>query len=148
MSKHRGRILALQTLYGLSFTSVANEQQLAKLYLSSVNTSTDSEADQAEPAGFAWELTKGAWLHSREIDTLLEKYSRNRPLARVGRMEHTLLSLALYEMLYLKTEAPIIKKETTLLAKEFGLQEARSYIAGVLDAAARDLQPSSISNAD
>ena len=139
MTKHEERTVAIQALYSLSFTKVATEKELESIFRASLDACrTEDPTEEISPV-FAWELTKGTWEHTQEIDRLLEKYSRKRSLGRVGRMERVLLSMALYELVFLNIKPPIIKKESDILGQEFGLQESRAYISGILDAAAKDL---------
>lgn len=131
--KHRGRELAFQLLYGLSFSPVNDETALQQAFrLSPGNEYADSVAD-----GFAWRLAQGVWENTEELDRTIVRFCRNWHADRIGRIEMLLLRLALYEMIYERTPAKVVISESLELAKQFGVDNAGSFINGILDAAAK-----------
>lgn len=141
MAKHRERALACQALYGLSFSPAADEAGLAEVFARSIQARRDNaDGEMKQPGGFAWELTRGVWARQKELNAAIEKFSHNWSLARMGRLEQALLQLALYEMLHMGTHPKIVISECMDLAYEFGASNAKGFINGILDAAARDMK--------
>ena len=59
----------------------------------------ESEEDGL-PSGFAWDAVQGVWSRRDELDKTISRFSRNWRVDRMGRVELTLLRLAMYELLY------------------------------------------------
>ncbi|MDR0239837.1 MAG: transcription antitermination factor NusB [Deltaproteobacteria bacterium] len=135
-SRRGERALAFQFLYSLDFTPVSSEQELQKRFEQSAAT-----ADKAAvPSGFAWELALGVWQNAQGLDAVIARFARNWRLDRMGRIELTLLRLAVYELQY-RTDIPsrVTINEALELCGQFGEASARSFINGILDAAAKAL---------
>lgn len=131
--KHRERELAFQILYGLSFSPVANEAELAEAF----RRSPHNPRNGSEPEGFAWELVRGVRKREAELNAAIGRFSRNWRPDRIGRIETLILRLALYELLHTRAPAKVVISESLELANEFGVESAASFINGILDAAAR-----------
>ena len=135
-SRRSGRELAFQFLYGLDFTPVCSERELRERFEQSAST-----ADKAAALfGFAWELALGVWHNVQAVDTVIARFARNWRLDRMGRIELTLLRLAVYELRYRADIPPRVTiNEALELCGQFGEASARSFINGILDAAAKAL---------
>ena len=126
----------MQFLYGLDFAPVRSERELRERFEQSA-----AAADKtAALSGFAWELALGVWDNAQALDAVIARFARNWRLDRMGRIELTLLRLAVYELLY-RTDIPprVTINEALELCGQFGEASARSFINGILDAAAKDL---------
>jgi N utilization substance protein B len=135
-SRRSERELAFQFLYGLDFVPVASERELRKRFEQSA-----AAADKAPAlSGFAWELALGVWNNARLLDSVIARFARNWRLDRMGRIELTLLRLAVYELQY-RTDIPprVTINEALELCGQFGEASARSFINGILDAVAKAL---------
>lgn len=151
MSQHRERILAVLALYGLSYTPAQNEQELTNIFQISAllkkredkeekgKGCIEVEVEPKQPEGFAWELTRGVWQQQEELNKTIDRFSDHWSLERIGHMERILLQLALYEIIHKRTPSKIIISESMKLADEFGAGKAKSFINGILDAAAREI---------
>lgn len=163
------RALAFQVLYGLSFTPVTSLGDLRQAFSASPDNADKTagllaeqtarlEAEKAlnkdpnkvfeelvhlhtAPVGFAWELVEGVWNNTTDLDEVITKFSRNWRVDRMGRIELTILRLGIFEMLY-RTDIPpkVAINEALELAKEFGEENARSFINGILDSTAKALE--------
>ncbi len=131
--RHRERELAFQTLYGLSFSPAADSEQLALAFSRSPHNAHGGQ----EPAGLAWNLTRGVWENEKKLDESIERFSLNWRPDRIGRIELILLRLALYEMEFKDVPPRVVITEYLELADEFGASRATSFMNGILDAAAR-----------
>ncbi|MFI3200994.1 MAG: transcription antitermination factor NusB [Eubacteriales bacterium] len=69
----------------------------------------------------------------QEIDQGLEEHSKGWEISRMGKVDLTIMRLAVYEMLY-DEEIPnaVAINEAVELAKKFGKEESPSFVNGVL----------------
>jgi len=136
-SRRSERELAFQFLYGLDFAPVRSEGELRERF-----TQSAFAADKtATLSGFAWELALGVWNNVPAVDAVIARFARNWRLDRMGRIELTLLRLAVYELQY-RADIPahVTINEALELSRQFGEASARSFINGILDAAAKALE--------
>ena len=68
------------------------------------------------------------------LDTVLQKFM-DRDLSGLDPIERSVLRLAIYEMLYLKLDKPIIINESVRLTKKYGAVDGHKYVNAVLDKA-------------
>lgn len=69
----------------------------------------------------------------KEIDTLLENISTGWKLERMGKVDITILRLAVYEMKYDDTiPIGVAINEAVELAKKFGEENSKSFVNGIL----------------
>ena len=129
-TRRGARELAFQVLYGLSFTPAQTPEELRRAFVLSPHNTAMNEKDlSTEPTGFAWELVEGVWNNSEALDAAIGQFSRNWRVDRMGRIELTLLRLAVFEMLYRQDVPPKV-----------GEGNAKNFINGILDAAAKALE--------
>jgi N utilization substance protein B len=136
-SRRSGRELAFQFLYGLGFAPAHSERELRERFEQSA-----AAADKADASsGFAWELALGVWRNAQAVDDLIARHAHNWRLDRMGRIELTLLRLAVYELRYREDIPPRVAiNEALELCGQFGEAGARPFINGILDAAAKALE--------
>ncbi|MBQ9405783.1 MAG: transcription antitermination factor NusB [Desulfovibrio sp.] len=141
-SRHRSRQLAFQVLYGLSFSPAHDLDELKGIFCSSPGQAElHEDAAPVVPSGFAWELVEGVWKSSALLDEIIERFSRNWRISRMGRVELTLLRLAAFEMLF-RTDIPskATINEALELSRQFGEHKAGIFVNGILDAVAKALE--------
>lgn len=140
-TRRSARQLAFQVLYGLCFSPAKDREALSRQFMTSPhNAASREDGLEREPEGFAWELVDGVWSHTAELDAAIGRFSRNWRVDRLGRIELTLLRLALFELLWRDDVPPKVAiNEALELAREFGDERARAFLNGILDAAARSL---------
>ena len=130
------RIFAFKVLYGLAFGPAADEEALKKAFL----LSPDKPEGIEEAHGFAWELVSGVWSKQTELDEALGTFSRNWRVERMGKVELTLLRIAMFELMKQKDTPPKVAiNEAIELSKQFGDDKSRGFVNGILDAAAKAL---------
>ena len=142
------RELAFQVLYGLSFTPANNIEELRRFFRISPDNLARWEGQEppSQPSGFAWELVEGVWSKSDELDASISNYSRNWRVDRMGRVELTLLRLAVFEIIYRNDVPPKVAiNEALELSRQFGEGNAKSFINGILDAVSKALETGGIS---
>lgn len=103
-----------------------------------VRPAREAGGHQRPDADYAWELVKGVWARREDLDAVVGRFSRHWKLGRIARVELTILRLALYEML-LRDDIPpkVAINEGVELAKAFGDENSKSFVNGILDAAAK-----------
>lgn len=138
-TRRSARELAFQVLYGLCFSPAKDRAALWRQFVLSPHNAAMSEADlESEPSGFAWELVDGVWSHTQELDEAIGRFSHNWRVDRLGKIELTILRLALFELFWRDDVPPKAAiNEALELAREFGDERARAFLNGILDAAAR-----------
>ena len=144
------RARAFQTLYSLHFSPVASVGELRRAFLATPDPDlepgeeTSGPDDLQSPGGFAWELVEGVWSRRSELDEVIGRFSQNWRVDRLGKIELTLLRLAMFELLH-RSDVParVAINEALELTARFGDAKAKSFINGILDSAARTLIPAS-----
>ena len=138
------RSLAFQVLYSLAFAEAKTIDDVA-LAFKKAPEQNEETASKGEPEGFAWELVKGVWENQDSLDARLASFSQNWRIERMGKVEITLLRLALYEMLFLHDVPPKVAiNEAIELSKQFGDDGSRGFVNGILDAAAKAIESGSL----
>ncbi len=84
-------------------------------------------------------LVNGTLEHSEELDEIIESYSKSRKLARISKLNHAILRIAVYECLYEeKTPDNAAISEAIKLANMYTYREDVNFINGVLGAFSRN----------
>jgi N utilization substance protein B len=124
--------MALQMLYA-SDLNPSNEHH-------SVPREEDDQRTQYESIDFAAELVKGVTENRAAIDELLAGKSKNWSLARMARVDLSILRIAIFELLY-RSDIPknVTINEAIEVAKKFGTEDSPSFINGILDEIATGL---------
>ncbi len=78
------------------------------------------------------DLLTGVINSKEDIDTILAS-NMDRKLSSLDPIERNTLRLATYELLYTKTDAPIIINESIRLSKKYGAVDGHKYVNAVLD---------------
>ncbi|MCP4872287.1 MAG: transcription antitermination factor NusB [Proteobacteria bacterium] len=132
MSRRLAREQALQVLYQLDLHTGDVEQALALWW-------------QAEPADpdvveFAGAVVRGVREHLDRIDTLLGAASTNWKVSRMSYVDRNILRLGTFEILEMEDVPTMVSiNEAIELGKRFGTTESGSFINGVLDRVAKNL---------
>ena len=99
----------------------------------------DIAALSDEESAFAGELAEGALSHADELDKRIGAHAIGWSLERIGRVDLSILRLAVYEMLY-RDDVPVgaAINEAVELSKRFGQEKSPAFINGILGAIARE----------
>ena len=125
--RRRSRELAIQVLFHLEFSKKDDPAAAFDLICSNFGISKDIEV-------FSKELVLGVCVCIKELDELISKALQNWRLERIGRVDHSILRLAVYELLYRSDIPPKVSiNEAVDLGKKFGTEESGAFINGVLD---------------
>ena len=115
----RSRDKVLQSLYEIELSGSDFKNILADLAL------------QSRYPHFK-DLLTGVIDSREDIDNMLAK-NMDRKLSSLDPIERNTLRLATYELLYTKTDAPIIINESIRLSKKYGAVDGHKYVNAVLD---------------
>lgn len=88
---------------------------------------------QSEVQAFAIEIAEQYKEHNKELDEIIQKYSKNWDFQRLVTMDKNILRIALIELLYLKaTPLKVVIDEALELAKKYSTDESTTFINGIL----------------
>ena len=142
--RRTGRRRAFEVLYGLSFVPVQSMDELRRAFdLTPRRSEEEEEAAQTSEnrEEFAWKLVSGVWLGKEDIDGTITRFSQHWKLARIAKVELTILRLALFEMLHMDdVPLKVAINEAVELAKRFGDDNSKNFVNGILDAAAKAIE--------
>ncbi len=83
---------------------------------------------------FYMTLIKGVIENRSRLDQLIEKFSSNWKISRMGGVDRNILRIAAYELLYCQDIPPKVSiNEAVDIGKLYGTEESGSFINGILD---------------
>lgn len=120
MKRHEAREKALQVLFQLENTDLTVEEAMGHI--------------KGQPTNAFYEkIVKGTAENLKEIDAALEQHLEKWSLARLPKIERTVLRLAVYEILYMQeTPTRVVLNEAIELCKTFGDEKSSKFVNGVL----------------
>ena len=134
-SRRHAREAALKALFELEFRQEGDTQEILSELFQDFDL-LDADHD------FAERLVKGVKDHYEEIDETLQQFTRNWKIKRLGRIERSILRMALYELLWGGGNVPpaVTINEAIELTKAYCAPEASSFVNGILDNILQHLQ--------
>ncbi len=125
MSRRKARQTALQSLYQLDSSDSEFEQVLD--YMAEMNLLSPDDFN------FMKELVYGAKENQEKIDGIIASLSKDWDINRLARVDHNIMRLAIYEILYMK-DIPysVSVNEAVELAKIFGGKDSGRFVNGIL----------------
>lgn len=131
-NRRKARECALQVLFQIDFLH-QEPHTILPLFWQSHPAKEDVRA-------FTERVVEGVWRNLTEIDELIESHSTNWRLDRMPAVDRNILRLATYELIFERDIASSVTlNEAIEIAKRFGTEESGSFVNGVLDPIARDL---------
>ncbi len=142
--RRKARELAVKTLYALDYCESEPEFKefgLLNAYPEILSEMAGHEGVDSGNAAvlFADDLVRNAIIHLDEIESMLAKHSSNWSLDRIVSLDHNILKVAIYEMMFTDTPAPIVINEAIELAKKYSSESSGKFVNGILDAVNHDL---------
>ena len=133
MDRSLAREIAMKMLYA---ASLGGEESMSEVLEQSEQTDTLSGADKT----FVETLTAGVTAHQAELDEVIGRYAQGWALNRLGKVDLTILRMAVYELLHMP-EVPVgaTINEAVELAKKYAEDKSSGFINGILGSVARDL---------
>jgi N utilization substance protein B len=131
--RRRSREFVLQLLFLREYSP---DKPLKEL----VTTFAESFAVENEASEFGLKLLLGLERYLDDINSALEKHSKNWPLHRMSLVDRNLLRMAAYELLFMEPPQPpaVAINEAVELAKKYGSEDSPAFINGILDQLARN----------
>lgn len=127
MGKRRtSRRLAMQALY---------QAELVDLPIAeAVKNVLESEKFLPETVEFSTRLAALTWDNRNELDKIIAGLAIDWPLERIGKVDRSILRLALHELRQKETPVSVVVDEAVELAKRYSSDEAAKFINGILGA--------------
>lgn len=127
MTRRQLREMIFKMLFGVEFHEVSEMPEQMQVY---------GEAEEA------WDVEDGAYIttksndivaHLEEIDAAINEVAEGWKTSRMGKVDLTLLRLAVYEMKY-DEDVPegVAINEAVELAKKYGTDESPAFVNGIL----------------
>jgi len=124
--RHQGRELALQALYRIDICGGASNEDLCAFF--------DSFTAEPSARRFAMQLIDGVAAEIPGLDQQISATLEHWSIARLSRVDHNILRLALYELLRMdEIPARVTIDEAIELAKCYGDHDSGRFVNGVLD---------------
>lgn len=137
-NRRHQRRFAFQVIYSLVFGRDMSKDALIRSF---DNFWTEEEFDIDRRDSYAWTLVEGVFDNHADIDEIITRHSQHWKLNRIAKVELTILRLCLFEMLFCPDiPVKVAMNEAIELAKDFGDDNSRTFVNGVLDAAAKGAQ--------
>lgn len=134
-NRRHQRRFAFQVVYALNFDRTMDKTALARSF---DNFWTEEEFDLPRQESYAWTLVEGVFDNADHIDEIITRHSQHWKLNRIAKVELTILRLSLFEMLFCPDiPLKVAMNEAIELAKDFGDDNSKTFVNGVLDAAAK-----------
>jgi transcription antitermination protein NusB len=146
-NRHLGRIIALQTLYEITFRQECGDdnvdpEEITQRNISRYKATLDDKA-------FIEELIEKIQIEGSNLDEKLQPIAPEWPLAQIARVDHVVLRMGAYELLE-HTDVPpkVVINEAVELAKAFGGENSSKFVNGVLGTLLRQLYPEKAAELD
>ncbi len=79
-------------------------------------------------------LVNGVLETGSEIDTLIERFSKNWKINRMSCVDRNVMRIAVYELLYCEDIPPKVSiNEAVDVGKKFGTEDSGAFINGIMD---------------
>ncbi|MEK9154779.1 MAG: transcription antitermination factor NusB [Patescibacteria group bacterium] len=128
-TRHLARSIVLQSLYEWDFYN--QKEDLTKVVERNINE-FGSGIDEPE---FVWRIVKGVIDNIDQIDKIIGASAPHWPINQISIVDRNILRIGIFELLYAdKAEVPekVAINEAIELAKNYGGQNSRKFINGVL----------------
>ncbi len=143
--RRKARELAIQTLYALDFSESNpefREFNLLNEYPEILQQMAEHEKIESDHASylFAEDLIRNTIIHLHDVEEMLQKHSSNWSLERIAALDKNILLVAIYELMFTATPAPIIINEAIEIAKKYSSESSNKFVNGILDAVNQEIK--------
>ena len=130
MSRTIARDAAMRMLYAYELTGELNQDMIQE--------TIEPAALDAEDMKYLKQITEGAVEQRASLDTLIEQNAVGWRLSRIGKVDLSILRLAIYEMLC-REDVPesVAINEAVELAKKYSEPKSKQFINGILGSISR-----------
>jgi transcription antitermination protein NusB len=124
--RHQARELAMQALFCMDAQKNTSEEMLVRF--------CDNFCPSEKILPFFLKLVNGVRQAMPEIDTLIERFSKNWKVSRMSCVDRNVIRIAVYEMLYCEDIPPKVSiNEAVEVGKKFGSEDSGAFINGIID---------------
>ena len=116
----------MQAVYQAEVSGIEIDRSLSNLF--------ENESFVPETIAFATELASATWDQRAKIDGIIEKLAIEWPLDRIGKVDRSILRIALCELIGKGSPPSVVINEAVELAKKYSSGEAAKFINGILGA--------------
>jgi N utilization substance protein B len=132
ISPHKFREVVFQLLYSSDFSQSSLEDVMA-IVMEKVTVTKKVVRE-------AYALQRVILDRKEEIDALIKKHAQNYQLDRIPKVEHNILRLGIYELLYRPDLSfKITISEAIRLSRKFATKESANFINAILDSVYRSI---------
>lgn len=134
MKRRTAREVAVQSLYHMEMNDVSANTAI-EMVIEEGNDDDPHTAVKTDPNQnkFILKIVEGVWGKREEIDQLLIEYLKGWKMDRLSKVDHQILRIAAFEMIYdLDSPPKVIVNEAIDLSKHFGTDESGKFVNGVL----------------
>ncbi len=136
-SRHRSRERALQMIFQWEASGDAPDEVVAT-YWGGLAAEPGEEPPKED--SFANSLLYGVSQRTAAIDALISAHAANWKIERMAAVDRNILRMAIHEMLYGGTAAPVVINEALELGRRFSGEKSAGFLNGVLDAVRKSLE--------
>jgi transcription antitermination protein NusB len=134
--RRQARELALQVLFFLDMDKKNPEEENLKAFCANYQ---EELTQSVQP--FFMELVRGVQENKSQIDTLIQKYSKNWKLSRMPAVDRNIIRIAAFELLKLEDIPPTVTiNEAIEIAKEYGTDESGPFVNGILESVKEEVR--------
>lgn len=128
--RQRQRQCIVECLYMWEMQRDLPVEELFAAYREEKREDVEEEVLQAD---FVLDSLKGVSNYSDVLDEKIRNCAKNWSFSRIAKMDLAILRLAIYELFFVKTPAPIVINEAVELSKIYSSDDAKRFINGILD---------------
>ena len=126
INRRKARELAIQALFYID-VSQNDSKEAVELFCENFVTSK-------KDLSFFFRLVNGVVKAMPEIDSVVERFSRNWKISRMSIVDRNIIRIAVYEMLFCNDiPSKVSINEAIDIGKKFGTKESGAFINGILD---------------
>jgi N utilization substance protein B len=125
-NRRRSRELAMQALFQIEMNQ-DHSREAVELFCEHFGVTKSVKP-------FFLQLVEGVKEFQHEIDSLVERFSKNWKISRMSRSDRNIMRIAVYELLYCDDIPPKVSiNEAIDIGKKFGTEDSGAFINGILD---------------
>ena len=127
MNRTESREASFKLLYSIQISPDSELQEQIDLFMEA------EEIDDNEAIEYINNIIKGINDHNEEIEKQIsDNIKQGWTIARISKVDLTLLKLGIYEILYTDIPFKVVINEVVKIAKKYGDDSSSSFINGVL----------------
>ena len=132
-TRRQAREIAMQALFYMDMRSNVSVEMLEHF------CGNFSPSKKTQP--FFLKLVNGVLGAIDELDTLIERFSKNWDINRMSGVDRNVMRIAVFELLYCDDIPPKVSiNEAVDVGKKFGSEESGAFINGIMDSIREELE--------